>query len=409
MFNKLCIFAYVHLCTFVCIFVHFLSSIAVNVASHQIDLAQILNLAAFEPLARDCIHPMFYDYYAGGADDEITVSENTKAFRRLRLRPRVMQGVGVSASRTAASELFGARFAMPIGIAPMALQGLAHPDGELAMARAAADANALMIISTTATYSVEEIANASCERGGTTWFQLYVFNDREASRDLVRRVEEVGCKALVLTADTPYLGRRERDIRNQFHIPPHLETKNYQAIGASAVPEVHHNSGLAQHFGNNVASNLTWDDVEWFCGITSLPVVVKGVLRGDDALKAAQNGARGVIVSNHGGRQLDTALATIDALPEIVDSVRSAGFTSEQFPIFLDGGIRRGTDALKAVALGAEAVFIGRPMLWALATAGEDGVRRALQLIHQEFADVLGLVGCSHHTETAPDLIAKVI
>jgi isopentenyl diphosphate isomerase/L-lactate dehydrogenase-like FMN-dependent dehydrogenase len=371
------------------------------------NLETILNLAAFEPLARQRIDPMFYDYYAGGADDEITVHENTEAFRRLRLRPRVMQGVGHPNKREMTTTLFGAEFAMPIGIAPMALQGLAHADGELAMARAAAQERAVMVISTTSTYSVEEITSASATLGGTTWFQLYVFKDREASRDLVRRVEQAGCKALVLTADTPYLGKRERDIRNQFHIPPHLAAKNYEAIGAAKVERADNDSGLAQHFDDNVASNLTWKDVEWFCGITHLPVIVKGILRGDDALEAAKHGARGVLVSNHGGRQLDTTLATIDALPEVVEAVRSAGISEKQVPILLDGGVRRGTDALKALALGAAMVFVGRPMLWALAVAGEDGARRALQLVRQELADVLGLAGGSHLSTIPAELVHR--
>ncbi len=366
-------------------------------------MTTITNIFDLEQLAREAMLPMFYDYYAGGAGDELTVHENTEAYKRLKLAPRMLRGVG---ERSMNVELFGQTFSTPIAIAPTALQRLAHPEGELATARAAARAGALMILSTTSTYSLEEVAATSREVGGTLWFQLYVFKDRAASRDLVQRAEHEGCKALVLTADTPMLGKRERDIRNGFHLPPDIQTKNYSAIGATSVDTVSAGSGLSNHFFQNIDASLTWKDVEWLCSITNLPVLVKGVMRADDALQAARHGASGIVVSNHGGRQLDTSAATIEVLPQVVAAVRSSADSSiSSLEILVDGGIRRGTDVLKALALGAKAVLLGRPILWGLAADGERGVETALHCIRDEFDNAMAISGCRTLHEITSDLL----
>jgi 4-hydroxymandelate oxidase len=366
---------------------------------------EVINCHELEHRARAVMSPMAFDYYAGAADDELTHRDNTAAFQRLRLRPRVLRGV---AERSSQVTVFGETFSMPIGIAPMALQQLAHADGEIATARAAALHKTLMVVSTTATYSLEDIAAASRQLDGTLWFQLYVFKDRAAAQELVQRAETAGYTALVLTADTPFLGNRERDIRNGFHLPPELQAHNYRAVGATTVQEAQHGTAsanaLSNHFFANVDASLTWKDVEWLCSITTLPVVVKGIVRGDDAVLAVEHGARGVIVSNHGGRQLDGTIATIDALPEVVDAL-SRLVVSQDFPIFLDGGVRRGTDALKALAFGARMVFVGRPILWGLALGGQTGVEAVLCRLGEEFSSAMGLAGCRRCTDISPDLV----
>ncbi len=377
----------------------------------------VTNLSDYEQQARRILPAMVYDYYAGGACDEQTLRDNIAAFARLRLMPRVLRGVGASSERDTSVTLLTDRYTMPIGIAPMALQRMAHPEGELAMARAAALAGALLVISTTATASVEEVMAETRQHGGAAWFQLYMFQNREASVALIARAEQAGCKALVLTADTPYLGRRERDIRNEFHLPDGLEVKNYAAVDKISVGRVKEDSGLARHFGTAIEPSLRWDDVDWLRAQTSLPVLIKGVLHPADAAEAVRRGAAGIIVSNHGGRQLDSSIATIDALPTIVESVRSTWQGATAAPdslsapkspkplILLDGGVRRGTDVLKALALGADAILIGRPLLWALAVAGEQGVRAALELIHVELQETLGLAGCQNLHDISRDLV----
>jgi 4-hydroxymandelate oxidase len=387
--------------------------IAINTMNRANSTFELINCYELEHRARAVMPPMAFDYYAGAADDELTHRDNTAAFQRLRLRPRVLRGV---AERSSHVTVFGKTFSMPIGIAPMALQKLAHADGELATARAAALHDALMVVSTTATYSLEDIAAAAQELGGTLWFQLYVFKDRAAAKELVRRAESAGYKALVLTADTPFLGNRERDIRNGFHLPPELQAQNYHAVGATTVgattvPEAQHNeasaNALSNHFFANVDASLTWKDVEWLCSITTLPVVVKGIVRGDDAVLAAEHGASGIVVSNHGGRQLDGTVATIDALPEVVDALSRLA-VSQDFPIFLDGGVRRGTDVLKALAFGARMVFVGRPVLWGLALGGQSGVEAVLRLLGEEFSSAMGLAGCRNCADISPDLVRIV-
>lgn len=353
-----------------------------------------VNVFEFEQLARDKLPGSAYDYYASGANDEVTLRENRVAYERIRLRYRVLVDVS---RRDLATKVLGRPVSMPILVAPTAFHKMAHPDGEPATARAARRAETLMVLSTLSNTSVEEVAALA----GPLWFQLYVYRDRAATRDLVQRVEAAGCTALVLTVDAPMLGRRERDVRNQFRLPAGLSIDNLAAAGKADLPSDVADSGLAAYFATLLDPSLTWADLEWLRGLTRLPILVKGIVRGDDAAQAIDQGAAGVIVSNHGGRQLDTAPATIDVLSEVVDA---AGGRAE---VYLDGGIRRGTDVLKALALGARAVLVGRPILWGLATAGEEGVVRVLELLRGELDLAMALAGAPTLSDITPDLLMR--
>lgn len=313
-------------------------------------LAEVVNLDDLEALARERLTAMAYEYYAGGAGDEVTLRENRAAFERVSLRYRVLAGVD---RRDARTTVLGQEVSLPVLVAPTAFHGLAHPEGELATARAAGAAGTVMVLSTLATQSVEDVVAAAT---GPVWFQLYVYKDRAVTEALVRRAEAAGCRALVLTVDSPLLGRRERDVRNRFHLPAHLTAKNLLPAGMGALGPDRHDSGLAAYFHTLLDPGLGWKDVAWLRSVTRLPLLVKGVVRGDDAARALDEGAHGVIVSNHGGRQLDGAPATLDVLPEVVDAVAGRG------EVLLDGGVRRGVDVIKALALGARAVLVGRPV-----------------------------------------------
>jgi L-lactate dehydrogenase (FMN-dependent) and related alpha-hydroxy acid dehydrogenases len=279
----------------------------------------------------------------------------------------------------------------------MAFQRLAHPDGEVATAHAAQSTGSLFVLSTLSSSTVEEVRGAT---DGPLWFQLYVYRDRAATRSLVERVEAAGYQALVLTVDAPVLGRRERDVREQFQLPPAVEIANLVPGGLPTLPDASGDSGLAAYCARMLDPSLTWSDLDWLCPITGLPILVKGIVRGDDAARAVEHGASAVIVSNHGGRQLDTAIATIRALPEIVHAV--AG----RVEVLIDGGVRRGTDIIKAIALGARAVLIGRPVLWGLAVSGERGVARVLEMLRDELDLTMVLCGCRSLADVQRDLIA---
>ncbi len=317
-----------------------------------------LNLHELEALARERLPQMAWDYYASGADDEHCVRRNVDAYAKIELHYRVLVDV---ARRNLATTLLGERLAMPIAVAPTAFHRLAHPDGELATVRAAGEAGTLFVLSTLSTTAVEAVTAAAT---GPVWFQLYVYKDRGATEALVRRVEAAGCRALVLTVDAPLLGRRERDVKNRFALPPPLAIENLHGAGEH-VPPRSGDSGLAAYVADLLDAGLTWDVIGWLRSITRLPVVVKGIVRADDAVHAIQAGAAGVVVSNHGGRQLDASPATIDVVARIADAVAGRG------EILLDSGVRRGTDVIKAIALGARAVFVGRPVLWGLAAGGQ--------------------------------------
>ncbi|MEZ4503329.1 MAG: alpha-hydroxy acid oxidase [Dehalococcoidia bacterium] len=358
------------------------------------EAAPRLNVFDFERAAGLVLPPRAFDYYASGAHDELTLRDNREAFDRIRLRPRALRGV---ANRSMTTTILGREHASPLLVAPMAFARMAHAEGELAIARAARDAGVTMTLSTLATTSLEDVA-ASTDH--PLWYQLYVFRNRDITRGLVERAERAGYEALVVTVDAPLLGRREADERNAFQLPPGLEAANLVDASTRRLEGGPGQSGLSRYFAEQLDQGLTWDGIDWLRSITKLPVLVKGIVRSDDAALAVEHGVAGVIVSNHGGRQLDTAIASIDALPEVVDAV--AGRAA----VLVDGGIRRGTDILKAVALGADAVLVGRPVMWGLAVEGEAGARAVLRILLDELDLAMALAGSRTLEEVTPDLIA---
>ena len=337
-----------------------------------------LSLDALEEAARQRLPQMVFDYYAGGAGDEWTLRENRYAFDRWVLRPRFLVDVSDADLRTT---VLGQEVPFPILIAPTALQRLAHPDGELATARAAASLGALMVVSTISSVRLEDIAQTGVPR----WFQLYIHKDRDLTAELVKRADAAGYAAIVVTVDTPFLGRRMRDERNRFALPPGIGLANLAGIPLPKDP----GSSLFRYFASQLDPALTWEDIAWVRSLSPLPVVVKGVLTPEDAVLAVEAGVDSVVVSNHGGRQLDGVLASIDALPGVVDAVEG------RVEVLMDSGVRRGTDVLKALGLGARAVLAGRPFLWGLATGGEDGVRHVLDSMREDLALSLALAGRS--------------
>ena len=372
--------------------------ITTTIAERQNVSEQIeaINLFELEMKARELLPQTAYDHQASGANDEITLRENRVAYERITLLPHMLVDVS---ERHMGTTALGEPVSMPILIAPTAFQGLAHPEGEVATVKAAGAAKTLMTLSTLSTFSIEEVMAVAT---GPVWFQLYVFKDRAISASLVNRAEVAGCKAIVLTVDVPLLGRRERDVRNQFKLPNHLSVKDLLSEGQESRDSTA-GSGLSPYTASLFDPALTWKDIEWLTGITKLPVLVKGILRSDDALLAVKHGASGVIVSNHGARQLDTTPATISVLPEIVDAVGG------KVEVYVDGGIRRGTDVLKAIACGARAVFIGRPVLWGLASGAEAGVRYVLEMVRQEFDLAMALSGCPMLSAITRDLIRPIV
>lgn len=323
-----------------------------------------VNVMEYEALAKERLPAEVFDFITGGAGDELTVRENRAAFERVTLRPRVL--VDVSRVDTS-TEVLGQRVAMPVLVAPMGTQRLAHPEGEIATARAAAAAGTVFVIGTTASCTFEEVAEA----GGQRWLQFYLFS-RDIAQRLIERAEASGYSAVCLTVDSPQLGRRERDLRNSMRIPAEAMPGNLQRDDFPAS-------------GHNPA--VTWEDIDWLRSLTSLPMLLKGIVTAEDARIAVEHGVEGIVVSNHGGRQLDGCIATLDALPEVVDAVAGRA------EVLVDGGVRRGTDVLKAIALGAQAVLVGRPIMWGLAADGEDGARRVLKLLHRELENAMALCG----------------
>jgi len=348
-------------------------------------LGGALNLRELESLAQPRLAVSAFAYYRSGADDELTLAENETAFARWLLRPRVL--VDVSAVDTSI-RLLGQLWSWPVGVAPSAAHKLACSEGELATARAARRTGTCFVLSTMSTVRLEDVA--ATHYSSLFFFQLYAFRDRGLTAQLVRRAEAAGFKALVVTVDAPFLGNREDDTRNAFSLPSSLRFENLaeaasgSASGSAAAAD---GSRLTRLFVDQINSALTWDDIGWLRSITSLPVLVKGVLTAEDARLAVDAGVAGIVVSNHGGRQLDTAISSLDALPEVVAVV--AG----RVPVLLDGGIRRGTDVLKAMALGASAVLLGRPVLYGLALGGEDGAAEVLAMLQKELRLAMALSG----------------
>ncbi|XP_030968380.1 peroxisomal (S)-2-hydroxy-acid oxidase GLO4-like isoform X1 [Quercus lobata] len=350
-----------------------------------------VNVNEFQELAREALPKMYYDFYAGGAEDQYTLKENVEAFHRIMIRPRTLVDVSrIDMSTT----VLGYKISAPILIAPTALHKLAHPEGEVATARAAAACKTIMVLSFTSSCTVEEVASGC---NAVRFFQLYVYKKRDIAAVLVQRAERNGYKALVLTVDTPRLGRREADIKNKM-VAPRL--KNLEGL-LSIEADSDNGSNLEAYAKETMDASLCWKDIEWLKSITNMPILIKGVLTGEDAIKAAEVGVAGIMVSNHGARQLDYTDATINVLEEVVHAVRG------RVPVFFDGGVRRGTDIFKALALGAQAVLIGRPVIFGLAAKGEYGVRQVIQMLKDELELTMALSGCPsvkditrHHVRT---------
>lgn len=347
-----------------------------------------MQLDVLEAAARELLPPGVFDYYAGGAETETTLAESGPAWQRWRLRPQMLRDVSAVSTATT---LLGTPVSMPIGVAPWALQRMAHTDGESATARGAAAAGTVMAVSTTASVPLAEVAGAS---DGPKWFQLYRVHDPAYTDDLVRRAADAGYRALVMTVDLPLLGRRLRDVVNDFQLPEGIALANHppqQAYG---------NRGLGRAVGVLPTSTWTFEDLTHFTALTAMPVVVKGILRGDDAQRCIDAGASAVWVSTHGGRQVDPVIASAVALPEVVGAV------GPDVEVYVDGGVRRGSDVLTALALGARAVFVGRPAIWGLAAGGADGVRDVLVDLATALQLTMALCGVTDVHDVPADMIA---
>ncbi len=338
------------------------------------DLSQLVNLFDFEKLAAEKMSPFAYEYVASGAADEVTLGWNRQAFDKIKLNPSVLTDTSqLDTSMT----LFGETMAYPILIAPTAYHKIMHPEGEVATARGAGMASTTYIISSYTTTPLEEIAQAATH---PLWFQMYVRDDREKTKEIIQKAESLGCKALIITVDTPVAGVRNREQRINFKLPDTLHGPYILDQPIQRKP-------------------LTWADMAWIVSFAKIPVLLKGILNPDDAEKAIQIGAAGIVVSNHGGRNLDTVPATIEALPRIAHKV------NKRIPILMDGGIRRGTDVLKALALGANAVLIGKSICFALGCGGAEGVSKVLTILQTEFDQAMALVGKARIGEIDPSVI----
>ncbi|XP_004689650.1 PREDICTED: hydroxyacid oxidase 2 [Condylura cristata] len=340
----------------------------------------------FQALARERLSKPSWDYIEGGAGEGITREDNIAAFKKIRLRPRYLRDVSQVDTGTT---IQGERVSAPICISPTGFHRLAWPDGEMSTARAAQAADICYVTSTYASCSLEDIVTTAPR--GLRWFQLYVQPERELNRRLIQRAESLGFKALVITVDVPTLGNRRHDIRNQLDLKSNLLLKDLQSPKErSSTPNLKMTP---------IDASICWDDLSWFQRLTELPVILKGILTKEDAELAVKHNVHGIIVSNHGGRQLDEVPASIDALPEVVAAVKG------KVEVYLDGGVRSGNDVLKALALGAKCVFVGRPVLWGLACKGEHGVKEVLDILKDEFRTSMALTGCRSVAEINRDLI----
>ena len=353
---------------------------------------QLLNVGDYARAAAQKLPRGVLDYYAGGALDEIALRENTSAWEKLKLYYRVLAGVG---SRDFATTVLGQPISMPIAVAPTAFHRLACAEGEIETAQAAKAAGTLFILSSLSNTAMEAVFS---QAASPRWFQLYIYKDRAITAELVKRAEAAGAEAIVLTVDAPGLGTRERDTRNSFRLPDGLKVENLSPLGKGNIPEVK-GSGLAAYVYANFKQDLSYADLDWLCHETRLPVIVKGLVRADDAARSVEHGARAVVVSNHGGRQLDASPSTCDALPHVAQAV------GDRCEVYVDGGIRRGSDVLKAIALGARAVLVGRPILWGLTVAGGEGATRVLEILRRELDEAMLLCGCTKLSDIDPSLL----
>jgi 4-hydroxymandelate oxidase len=348
-----------------------------------------VNVCELEPLARARLTETANAYLAGGTGDEHTLRWNVDAWARIRLAPHVLVDVGSTDTRL---QLLGHHLPAPILLAPTAAHRLFHPDGEIETVRGAAAADTLYIQSTLATVGVSEVGAAAT---GPWWFQVYLQRDRGFTRELVARGEDAGASALVLTVDLPVLGARDTDRRNSFALPPGMDYANL--VGLDAVAD--ELPPARRVYNSRVDPTVTWADLDWLRSVARVPVVVKGLLRPDDAVRAVDHGVDGLVVSNHGARNLDTVPATADALPRVVEAVRG------RVPVLVDGGIRRGADVAKALMLGATAVLVGRPYVWGLAAHGADGVKLAVDLLRTELEMAMCLLGAPTLADLTDDLL----
>jgi 4-hydroxymandelate oxidase len=343
-----------------------------DATTEQVGGAGLASVADFDAVARERLSQDVYDFVSGGAGDEWTLRENRRAFEEWAILPRVLRGV---TTRDTTTEVLGVTLSMPVLIAPWGYQRLVHPEGEGATARAAARSGTVMVVPTPAERQLESVAAAS---DGPKWWQLYVFADRGFTEDMLHRVVAAGYEAVMFTVDLPVGGTRNRDERHGFHIPVELRPA-----------------------GGPYDPGITWEDLEWIRQHAPLPILVKGVLTPEDARLAVDAGADGLVVSNHGGRQLDGVPAAVDVLPGIVEAV------SGRIPVLMDGGVRRGTDVLKALAIGAAAVLVGRPAAWGLAAGGEEGVHRVLEILRAELDTAMALAGCRSVCEITKELVTR--
>jgi L-lactate dehydrogenase (cytochrome) len=374
------------------------------------------SLHAMRELARRALPRPIFDFADGGAEDEISLRRNESAFAAIELVPRPLNG---AAERDLSVDLFGRRLAMPVLIGPTGLSGLFWPGGEIAAARAATAAGTAFCLSHASVCTIEDLAASGAS---PRWMQVFLYRDRGFTRQFVERAQAAGYDGLVLTIDNQLLGNRERDIRNGFAIPPRFGALDLAAMAAKApwlwrmrreLPRVTFANyvrpgepsdigSIAKRMGSILDPGLSWRDVEWLRGLWKGPLLLKGILHPEEARHAASSGVDGLIVSNHGGRQLDCAIASLDALPRVAAAVDG------KIPILLDGGIRRGADVVKALALGAAACLIARPQLWGLAVAGEAGVAQTLEILRREIDRVMGLMGAARLADLGPDQLFRI-
>ncbi|ODV88424.1 hypothetical protein CANCADRAFT_146120 [Tortispora caseinolytica NRRL Y-17796] len=373
-------------------------------------VTKMIELREYEDYAEKNAPKMFRDYWTGGAERLETVAENINAFSRYLVRPRVMQGVKHLDTRS--KPLFGKQYALPIGIAPSGTQKIAHPDGEIATTRAAVAKNWAMGVSSYSNCSLEECREACGSTDHLVFLQLYVFENRKTTEKLIRKAEKAGYKALLLTVDTPFFGHRHSEIRNKFVMPKHLKLGNFEDGEVANAIEValkeKNTEGpdgvrtRASTDANRFDPNMTWEEtIPWLKSITNLEIWAKGVTTAEDAIDAVNAGIDGIWVSNHGGRQLDSAISTIDALPEVVAAVNG------RIPVHLDGGVRRGLDAYKAIALGADFVWVGRPIVWGLFYDGQQGAENICEILETEFFHAMAQSGCRNVGEITKDRLVR--
>ncbi|XP_059612778.1 2-Hydroxyacid oxidase 1-like [Phlebotomus argentipes] len=352
------------------------------------------NLDEYEEKARDSLSKNALNYYRNGTGKGLSLQWNRSSYDRIRIYPHCLRDVS---KRSAKCHLLGIDMPMPVGVSPTAMQKVVHPKGEIASAKAAQEAGIVFTLSCMSTTSLEEVAAAT--PNSPKWFQLYIYIDRDLTRNLIRRAEKAGYRAIVVTVDTPMFGFRRP--KNNLSLPPHLNLENFTSERIQNLKEAGENLNLGTYLskGHIIYRCLTWEDIKWLVSETRLPVLAKGILRADDAIQAMECGCKGIIVSNHGGRQLDSVPPTIDALPGIVTAVGS------KVAVIVDGGVRQGTDVFKAIALGAKMVLLGRPIIWGLTVGGQDGVVDVLKIIQTEFDVAMAVSGCSKISDITQDLI----